>query len=176
MEKTRDVLASRLRSGDREAAAELIDIYYEQIYRYMRRLGHDRQAGEDLTQETFLAAWQHIGQLRSDGALTGWIYHIAGNVSKGHWRNLDAERFEITDDLVAGKDLGDAGHLEELARLHKAVENLPMKLKEPVILHYMQRLSIADAADAIGIRQGTLKSRLSRALRRLKKRLEPKGE
>jgi RNA polymerase sigma-70 factor (ECF subfamily) len=176
LEKTRDVLASRLKSGDREAAAELIDIYYEQIYRYMRRLGHDRQASEDLTQETFLSAWQHIGQLRSSGALAGWLYHIAGNVSKGQWRKIGAEKVGIVEEYAARKDLGEAGRLEELGRLYKAVDELPRKSKEPVILHYMQRLSIADAAEAIGVRQGTLKSRLNRALRRLKKNMESKGE
>jgi RNA polymerase sigma-70 factor (ECF subfamily) len=176
LEKTRDVLARRLKTGDREAAAELIDIYYEQIYRYMRRLGHDRQVSEDLTQETFLSAWQHIGQLRSSGALAGWLYRIAGNVSKGQWRKIGAEKVGIVEGYAARKDLGEAGRLEELGRLYKAVDELPRKLKAPVILHYMQRLSIADAAEAIGVRQGTLKSRLNRAIRRLKKNMESKGE
>ena len=75
----RDSLATRLRAGDRTAAAELVDEYYEQIYLFMRRLGHDRQASEDLTQESFFNAWHHIGQLKDGKALNGWIYRIASN-------------------------------------------------------------------------------------------------
>ena len=75
----RDSLAARLRTGDREAAAELVDEYYQQIYLFMRRLGHDRQISEDLTQECFFNAWHHIGQLKDGKALNGWIYRIASN-------------------------------------------------------------------------------------------------
>ena len=73
LEKRRDSLAARLRAGDSTAATELVDIYYEQIYLFMRRLGHSRQASEDLTQESFLQAWHHIGQLRDGKALNSWL-------------------------------------------------------------------------------------------------------
>jgi RNA polymerase sigma-70 factor (ECF subfamily) len=86
LSQKRDSLAARLRTGDREAAAELVDEYYEQIYLFMRRLGHDRQVSEDLTQECFFNAWHHIGQLKDGKALNGWIYRIASNVSRLHWR------------------------------------------------------------------------------------------
>ena len=52
----------------------------------MRAVGHNRQTSEDLTQETFLRAWYHIGQLRDGKALNGWLFRIAGNVSKLHHR------------------------------------------------------------------------------------------
>jgi len=61
-EKRQDWLAAQLKAGNRAAAAELVDLYYEQIYLFMRRLGHSCQVSEDLTQASFLAAWQHIGQ------------------------------------------------------------------------------------------------------------------
>ena len=85
-EQMRDSLAARLKAGERAAANELVDTYYEQIYLFMRRLGHDRQASEDLTQESFFNAWHHIGQLKDGKALNGWLYRIASNVSKLHWR------------------------------------------------------------------------------------------
>ena len=85
-DQRRNSLAVRLRDGEREAAAELVDEYYQQIYLFMRKLGHDRQVSEDLTQECFFNAWHHIGQLKDGKALNGWIYRIAGNVSRLHWR------------------------------------------------------------------------------------------
>ena len=64
-DKQKEALADRLRTGNRDAAAELVDMYYKQIYLFMRRLGHGSQISEDLTQESFLRVWQHIGQLKS---------------------------------------------------------------------------------------------------------------
>lgn len=174
-DKGPDVLAARLRHGDRLAAAELVDRYHERIYLFMRRLGHGRQLSEDLTQETFLRAWHHIGQLRDGQALEAWLYQIASNVSKLHWRRHKGKDLAIMK-TIAMADSNWAthdqlGHREELVRLQHAVERLPWKLREAIVLHYMQHLSIAEAAKAAGIRQGTLKSRLSRALELLRKHI-----
>jgi len=171
----RDSLAARLRAGDREAAVELVDAYYEQIYLYMRRLGHDRQASEDLTQETFFNAWHHIGQLKDGKALNGWLYRIASNVSRLHWRKnkhtevIGIEDIEMPRSIKSETDKIE--HNEQLELLKNAVERLPMKLRQTIILHYMQQLTIAEAADAAGLNQGTYKSRLNRALKTLRKEI-----
>ena len=68
-------------------------------------------------------------------------------------------------------DCGKMEHLEQLGRLKSAVVELPMKLRQSVVLHYMQHLTIAEAAEAAGVRQGTFKSRLNRALKVLRKQV-----
>jgi len=174
LEKQRDLLAARLKEGDRAAAAELVDTYYEHIYLFMRRLGHDCQVSEDLTQESFLQAWQHVGQLREGKALNGWLYRIAGNVSKHYWRRHKTRKtISIEDAHVAGSsEAGDrAGDIEQLGQLKNAVARLPQKLRQVVVLHYMQNLTIAEAAEVVGVREGTFKSRLNRALRILRKQV-----
>ncbi len=171
----RDSLASRLRAGDRAAAAELVDTYYEQIYLFMRRLGHDRQASEDLTQESFFNAWHHIGQLKDGKALSGWLYRIASNVSKLHWRKHKHKEIIGIEGLeMPQSDKGEPEkmeHNEQLEHLKDAVERLPIKLRETITLHYMQQLTIAEAAEAVGLNQGTFKSRLNRALKTLRKEI-----
>ena len=167
-------LSARLRAGDRAAAAELVDAYYEQIYLFMRRLGHDRHASEDLTQEVFFNAWHHIGQLKDDKALNGWLYRIATNVSRLYWRrhrHNEVVGIEQIDLPAGSEEAGPekAGHQEQLELVRDAVAKLPVKLRETIVLHYMQQLTIAEAAEIAGIRQGTFKSRLNRALRTLKK-------
>jgi RNA polymerase sigma-70 factor (ECF subfamily) len=175
LDELRDSLAARLRAGERAAAGEFVDMYHEQIYLFMRRLGHDRQISEDLTQESFLQAWQHIGQLRNGTALTAWLYRIASNVSKLYWRkHKDKETASIEGIGIDVQESNDIGydiveHHEQLGRLKNAVEQLPLKLKQVVVLHYLQHLTIAEAAEAAGIRQGTFKSRLNRALETLRK-------
>lgn len=178
-----DELAARLKAGDRDAAVELVDAGYQQIYLFMRRLGHNRQTSEDLTQETFFHAWQHIGQLRSSGMLNSWLYRIAANVSRHHWRSTKSQellsinavdRFDVPDGGSTSVEA--ASNAELLERLNRIVVELPVKLKEAVVLHYMQHLTIAEAAEAAGVRQGTYKSRLNRALKIIKNQLSEKKQ
>jgi RNA polymerase sigma-70 factor (ECF subfamily) len=175
LSESRDSLVERLRAGDRTAAAELVDAYHEQIYLFMRRFGHDRQVSEDLTQECFFNAWHHIGQLKDGKALNGWIYRIASNVSKLHWRrhkhkNIVAlEGFEMPHDGISEPEKME--HNEQLEKLMDAVERLPLKLRETIFLHYMQQLTIAEATEVAGLNQGTFKSRLNRALKTLRKEM-----
>ena len=170
-----DLLAGRLRRGDRAAAEELVDGYYERIYLFMRAVGHDRQFSEDLTQETFLRAWYHIGQLRDGKALNGWLFRIAGNVSHLYWRkhkDVDTAGPAGPETPLGGPNgLEGASGQEELTRLRRAVARLPRKLRQAVVLHYMDQLTISEAADAAGVRPGTLKSRLNRGLEALRKRM-----
>lgn len=176
MEKKQDLLAGRLNAGDSAAAAEFVDIYYERIYLFLRRLGHSRQVSEDLTQECFLQAWQHIGQLRDDRVLKSWLYRIAGNVSKNYWRRHhrrdlgSIEGFDVSDSSETEQDK--IVYLEQLEQVQNAVLKLPVKFRQVVILHYMEHLTIAEAAEAAGVREGTFKSRLSRALKALRKQLD----
>ena len=168
-------LARRLRAGEREAARELVDKYYERIYLFMRAVGHDRHTSEDLVQETFLRAWHHIGQLRSSKALNGWLFRIAGNVSRLYWRRHkdgDTVSAEVGEPPATERDGSQqAGEHEEFARLHGAVARLPWKLREAVVLHYLEQLTIAEAADAAGVRPGTMKSRLNRGLEALRREM-----
>jgi RNA polymerase sigma-70 factor (ECF subfamily) len=171
MENSR--LAGRLRQGEQAAAGELVDQYYERIYLFMRAVGHDRQISEDLTQETFLRAWYHIGQLRDGKALNGWLFRIAGNVSRLHRRRYKDKGTACLDDVeppAGGADSSQwAGAREQVDHVRQAVARLPWKLRQAIVLHYMEQLTIAEAADAAGIRQGTLKSRLNRGLEALRK-------
>ena len=177
LEELRDSLAARLRTGDRVAAGEFVDMYHEQIYLFMRRLGHDRQISEDLTQESFLQAWQHISQLRNGKALNSWLYRIASNISKLYWRRHQGREMASIEGV--GIDMPESseavcdrsGRYEQLGRLKYAVAHLPGKLRQVVVLHYMQHLTIAEAAKAAGVREGTFKSRLNRALETLRKQV-----
>ena len=175
LEDVQDWLAERLREGDRAAAARLVEMYYQQIFLSMRRLGHDRQESEDLTQESFLNAWYHIGQLKDGKALASWLYRIASNVSRLYWRRhkgtkiVSIEWIDAPEDRIVESNTN--SEYEQLEALRQAVAQLPIKLKEVVVLHYMQHLTIAEAAKAVGIRQGTFKSRLSRALKTLRRQL-----
>ena len=165
-------LAGRLSKGERTAAEDLVNRYYERIYLFMRAVGHNRQTSEDLTQETFLRAWCHIGQLRDGKALNGWLFRIASNASKLYYRRHKDRVSVDLDSIDPQATVGDgslwAGDREQMSHLQEAVARLPWKLRQAIVLHYMEQLTISEAADAAGIRPGTLKSRLNRGLETLR--------
>ena len=171
MELERD-LTNRLLAGERAAAEELVDKYYEEIFLFFRRMGHSRPASEDLTQECFIQVWQHLGQLKYAKAAGSWIYGIAGNLSRSYWRRN--RRFISVDsglDLIDPKQgTSEMEEAEELSKLKKMISTLPFKLREVIVLHYMQQLSIMEGAEAIGIREGTFKYRLNKALKVLREK------
>ena len=97
----------------------------------MRRLGHSSQVSEDLTQESFLQAWQHIGQLRKDKALNSWLYRIANNVSRLYWRRHKGKE----QGSIEGFEVSDGGQgREKIADLHTVV--YPWSAS---IVHYVRR-------------------------------------
>jgi RNA polymerase sigma-70 factor (ECF subfamily) len=175
LEQESELLTARLAAGERAAAEELVNKYYERIYLFFRRMGHNRQTSEDLTQECFLKVWQHVGQLKYSGQIGSWLYRIAGNTSKSYWRKnrhyaiLECD-IEIPDIKQDGSNAVE--HAEQLCRVKNAVAGLPMKYRQAVVLHYLQQLTIIESAEAMGIREGTFKSRLNRALKILQQAVE----
>ena len=172
MELERD-LTNRLLAGERAAAEELVDKYYEEIFLFFRRMGHSRPASEDLTQECFIQVWQHLGQLKYARAARSWIFGIAGNLSRSYWRKQ--RRYVSVDSglsLIDPKQgTSQTEEAEELSKLKKVISALPFKLREVIVLHYLQQLTIMEGAEAIGIREGTFKYRLNKALNVLRKKM-----
>ena len=106
--------------------------------------------------------------------MNSWLYRIAGNVSRLYWRRHRGKEavgisFDVPDDGEAGSEITE--HDEQLGRLKDAVYRLPIKLRGAIVLHYMQHLTIAEAAEAAGVSKGTLKSRLNRALKALREQI-----
>ena len=113
--------------------------------------------------------------MKEGKALASWLYRIASNVSKLYWRRHKGKKMVSIEWIDAPEDnileTDKSGEYEQLEQLRQAVGQLPIKLKEVIALHYMQHLTISQGAEAASIRQGTFKSRLSRALKLLRKQL-----
>jgi RNA polymerase sigma-70 factor (ECF subfamily) len=169
-------LVWRLRRGDREACRELIDRHHAGVYGYLRRLGADATLAEDLTQETYTRAWQRIDSLRGAASLRSWLLTIARNqflqwARAGRPEAPTLERLPETADDRPGADSALARD-ERNDAVRAAVGRLDPDLRETVALHYFQELSFRQVGAVLGIPAGTVKSRLNRALGRLRALLE----
>jgi RNA polymerase sigma-70 factor, ECF subfamily len=179
----------RLKKGDAAAFESLVAERSGEIYGLLYRLTENSEEARDLTQETFLRAFQSIGQFRGDADLRTWIYRIAINQARNRWRWWRRRRRDSTVSLDSTEEGGamaltrlpaDHGNTPEqntLAHerervLRAALQTLGRAYKETLILRDIEGFSYEEVAEALGISIGTVKSRLARGRSELRRKLE----
>jgi RNA polymerase sigma-70 factor (ECF subfamily) len=171
-------LVAAVRSGDREAFGALVDRETAAVYRTcLRILGRPHDA-EDVTQESFVAAYRAIGRFRGEGSLRGWLMRIATRQS---FRRLAQRRPDAELDAVGEARLSDSSAdptrvvvaAEGRDEVRRAVNRLPDPYREVVALRFFGELSLAEVADSTGRPVNTVKTHLRRGLERLRPILVP---
>ncbi len=168
-------LARRLRQRDRGACQELIQRYHQAVFGYLRSMGADQSLADDLTQETYAKAWKNIDRLKDARSARAWLLSIARNELRQWARRRQPELMEM--DELKERDTGEAHPDEQSAQreqdqqLASLICRLDAPLREVVVLHYFQGLSLREAGGVQGVPAGTIKSRLNRALVRLRELL-----
>ncbi len=180
----------RLKRGDAAAFEELVADRSGEIYGLLYRLTENSEEARDLTQETFLRAFQSIEHFRGDADLRTWIYRIAINQARNRWRWWRRRRRDATVSLdsvddrgsrpltsTLPADRGNSPEQETLAHerervLRAALLTIKHAYREAVILRDIEGLSYEEVAATLGISIGTVKSRLSRGRSELRRKLE----
>lgn len=186
--KPEALFIERLRRGDGAAFEKLVDERSSEIFGLLYRLTENREEARDLTQETFLRAFQSIANFRGESDLRTWIYRIAINQARNRWRWWRRRRRDSTvslDDndgrqsLIAtlrtetGRDPEqDALAHEREQALRKALGGLRRVYRETVILRDIEGFAYEEIAVALEINVGTVKSRLARGRQELRRKLE----
>ncbi len=169
-------LAEPLRQGDRQAMAEIFAVHLDVIYNYCYRRTGSWSVAEDLAATVFLEVWKARRRaVEVNGSVLPWVYGVATNVCRNYLRSQQRRssalaRMHLTDlavenfdDEVVGQ-LADAQRLERLQRLAQ----FPQRDQDVFFLVVWEGLSYAEAAEALGIAIGTVRSRLARVRRLLK--------
>lgn len=162
---------------------QAIALYGKEIYSFCLHLAGNRMLADELYQDTFLRATEKAGKLKTDGNLKSYFLSIAlrlwrNQKRKSAWRNRIAPAVSLSQDVqesVAGVQedaLSACLKREQREMVRKAVDSLDEKYKIPVLLFYMVRMSVAETAAVMGVPQGTVKSRLDAARKRLESELE----
>ena len=179
----------RLKRGEAAAFEEWVAERSGEIYGLLFRLTENSEEARDLTQETFLRAFQSIGRFRGEADLRTWIYRIAINQARNRWRwwrrrrrdstvSLDATQGKSNQPLIAtlvevsqNPEQQTLAHEREVA-LRTALQKLGISYRATVILRDIEGLSYEEIAATLGINVGTVKSRLARGRQELRRRLE----
>ena len=180
----------RLRRGETAAFERLVTERSGDVYALLYRLMSDPEEARDLTQETFLRAFQSISRFRGDADLKTWIYRIAVNQARNRWRWWRRRRRDVTVSLDAtdgrrqqplGANLRNDDAVdpeqETLAReresyLREALLKLRRTYREAVILRDVEGFSYEEIAATLQLNIGTVKSRLARGRLELRRILE----
>ena len=162
-----EMILTGMQEDARERFAAAVTAHRHAMYRAARALLDSDADAEDAVSEATLRAWQAFGRLREEQALKGWLIKITVNCAYEHRRK--GARVTYTDDLepLAGgaEDRHDLG-------LWDAVCRLPEDHRIATVLFYYEDMTTAEIAKTLGVREGTVRSRLSRARSRLRTLLE----
>ena len=176
MEADANQLVERARCGDRAAATRLIEVSYERIYAFLRRLAANETDAADLTQRTFSRVWQTLPSFAGRSSVTSWMHSIAYHVYVD-WRRADRHAEARSEDWWAGRPAPEAPPDETVARtdlaaaVYRSVDDLEPDLRHTVQLHYYQDLTLQETAEIMGVATSTVKYRLRQALAELQQRL-----
>jgi RNA polymerase sigma-70 factor (ECF subfamily) len=172
-----ELLAIRCQLGERAAFEALVARWHEPIWRYLRRLAGQDEAARDLMQDTWLRVLRGIASLREPAKLRPWMFGIARRVAMDRLRYEYARPAadDIELDALAAPD-SDLALDADFAALDAGIAKLPAFEREALTLFYLRELTIEEIAGLIGSPVGTIKSRLFRARRLLRRELSIEGE
>ena len=163
--------------GQKDAFRFVVDTYGNILYGTAFLMTRDRSLSQDLVQEALLLGWRGITRFRAGSNLKAWLLRILVNQVVSHRRRkrLVEDPLENTPTEPAHDDDAVEAILsqEDRVRMRAAVSELSFEHRQAVVLRYYADLSVPEIARALGWREGTVKSRLHRALRQLREILEP---
>ena len=180
-----ELLLRRAQSGDPEAFERLMEPLEQLVWRVCWHYTGNREAAEDCGQEAMIRIWRNLANYRGECALESWVYRIAANCCMDWLRKkkrdqsvsiepLAEQGFDPADDAPGTEEQVIAK--DDCQRLREAITLLPEDQREALILTQLEKVSYEEAAQAIGVSEGTVKSRVNRAKARLKEILSAERE
>ena len=175
-------LIERAGRGDEAAFEQLVLAYEKQIYNLALRMTGDREDSFDLTQETFLKAWNAISLFQFDSKFSTWLCRIASNTCIDHLRKqrrrkivsltaLDDE--ELPYEIAIADSSQDPAQITQIAQdrqaIYDALQNLSPDYRIVLSMRAIEDMSYEEIGEALNLRPGTVKSRIARAREKMRR-------
>ncbi|GAC1384631.1 MAG: sigma-70 family RNA polymerase sigma factor [Ktedonobacteraceae bacterium] len=173
-------LVASSKKGDQDAFAQLVQQHQRRVFNLVFRMLQQYDEANEVTQETFLAAWQGLPSLRGDARFSTWLYRIAYNCAlkqlEQRKRDIALQIVVQTEQVVAniGQENRVDAELEAHARqslVHEQLSQLPAKYRIVLVLRHLQEMTYEEMAEILTMPIGTIKTHLFRARNLLKERL-----
>lgn len=156
------------------AFTPLYDRYVQPVYRYLYSRMGDVHAAEDVTSQTFIAAYEALPKYREQGQFSAWLFRIARSKMNDHFRRNRREvGLEAAGELIEREDsLGTLIRAEELSQIRFLIKKLSEEEQDLIRLRYVAELSFVEIANLLGKREDAVKKSIYRLLERLKRQME----
>lgn len=166
-----------LKDGDQQAFATLYDRNWEEVLTYVFKAIGSLDEAQDIVQEIFISIWRRRGEIAVSTSFKAYLLKSARNLSIRHMSKAGVKSRllqELADQMhEAELSFHDSLELDELeARVDKAVENLPPKMREIFILNRNENLSYREIAETLGISEMTVKKQISNARKSIRAEME----
>ena len=164
----------RVKGGDLDRLGLLFERYHRAVYGFLFHSTHCREESEDMVQLVFYRILKYRGSFTGEGAFVTWMYHLARNVLKDHYKknkHLSSDyRVEHMADWLGGGEKADKAIESEEAKteLYQAMERLQPEHREVLVLSRFQELKYQEIAQILNISEGAVKVRVYRAMKELK--------
>ena len=171
--------------GNTQIFSRLIDNYKNMVYNLAYRMSNNSQEAEDISQEAFLRAYQSLARFNPSYKFSTWLYQITLNIIRDKFKKKELKPASL--DTPIEKDDSEfypqpadftnnpeqiMAQKEDAQAIQQAINSLPLKYREVLVLRHLQDLSYIEIANILKLPQGTVKIRLYRAREQLKKILE----
>jgi len=146
--------------------------YKDKIYTYvLYRVDFNASIAEDLTSEVFMKAWEHYKNFDESRSFQAWIYAIAKNHLKNHYRTCNREiGLEVTKEISTDFKCKIEVDIE-LKRLVEEMKELKSSYREVLLMRFVDELSNKEIAEVLGKEEGAIRTHISRALNELRERI-----
>jgi len=182
-QKTEAEIVARVLRGDRQAYALLVEEYQAPIYNLVYRMTKNLSDAEEITQESFLRAFQQLSRYDAERSFYTWLYTISLNLVRNHLKKNARRQMSFRQENVSLNSIisdseenalqeataVDAMRQEREKKLERCLDKLSSDLKEMLVLRFYQGLTFEDIAGITGLSQSAAKMRVYRALEKLKK-------
>ena len=170
-EQEEENIIRRCQAGDKEAFGKLIAKYQGVLFGTAYSITRERCSAEDAVQQALIKIWQNLPSFRFDGSIKFWMVRIVANEIKQSFRRKKVQTVpfdDITEIPDTHMNIEEAAVIAENRReLHHALGKLSLEQREALSLRYFAELTVSEIASITGKPEGTVKSRLNRALKRL---------